>query len=84
VLFNKPVAQEPLVPVTELHPAEPFDIVQLVALVEDQVIIEVPPAVTVVGVADIVTVGAGLCGTFTTTVFTVWEPPVLIQSNLNL
>jgi hypothetical protein len=41
--------------------------VQTVALVEDQVIVEVPPAVTLVGFADIVTVGiAGACVTVIT------------------
>ena len=39
-------------------PLQPFEAVQLVALVLDHVSVELPPELTVVGLAEIVTVGA--------------------------
>jgi hypothetical protein len=40
-------------------PDQPLDAVQLVALVEDQVSVDVPPLPTCVGFAEILTVGTG-------------------------
>lgn len=51
-----PVELEPLV---ALVPDQAPEAVQEVALVEDQVKVEVPPLATLVGLALIVTVGAG-------------------------
>jgi len=50
------VEDEPLAP---FAPDQPPDAVQEVALVEDQVSVELPPLFTVLGLAVKVTVGAG-------------------------
>jgi hypothetical protein len=55
----------PLVALTPLHPP---DAVQFVALVELQVSVEVPPEITLAGLAAIDTVGAGGPLTVTVTV----------------
>ena len=41
-------------------PVQPPEAVQEVALVEDHVRVELPPLLTLVGLAEIVTVGAGV------------------------
>jgi hypothetical protein len=55
--FNAPV---PWVPETALLPPHPPDAVHDVALMDDQVNVLLPPLLTEVGVAEIVTVGAGV------------------------
>jgi hypothetical protein len=56
VALSAPVDWLPAVAFVPLHPPEA---VHELALVEDQVSIELPPAFTVVGLADNITVGAG-------------------------
>ena len=46
-------------PLSAFVPLHPPDAVQAVALVADQVSVELPPLATVVGPADKVTIGAG-------------------------
>jgi hypothetical protein len=57
------------VPLVALVPLHPPDAVHEVALVEDQVTVEILPDVMLVGLAEIVTVGgavgAGVCGGIT-------------------
>jgi hypothetical protein len=53
------------VPLTGLDPLQPPDAVQLVALVELQLSVEVPPPAMLVGLADSVTVGTGTTVTVT-------------------
>jgi hypothetical protein len=56
------VLQRPLVDSLPLHPPEAL---QLVALFEDQLSVAVDPLLTVVGLADRATVGAGATGALT-------------------
>jgi hypothetical protein len=67
------------VPLVALLPLHPPEAVQDVALVLDQVSVEEPPAKTVVGLAEIATVGGvGPSATVTVTDWTA-EPPVPLQ-----
>lgn len=50
------------VPLVSLAPLQPPVAVQAVALVEVHVTVELPPHATVVRLAEIVTVGAGITG----------------------
>jgi hypothetical protein len=60
-------------------PDQPPDAVQLVALADDQVSVEVPPLPTCVGFAEMLTVGTGgVALTATVAVFPV-EPPGPLQ-----
>ncbi len=79
VALSAPVDCEPLVAKV---PDQPPEAVQAVALVEDQVRVEVPPFVTLVGLALIVTVGAGA----ETVTVADWaaEPPAPVQVSVNL
>jgi hypothetical protein len=61
-----------------LAPLQPFDAVQLVALVVLQVSVEVPPLATDAGLAVRATVGAGT--TVTVTLFDA-DPPEPVQDN---
>jgi hypothetical protein len=63
VALSALVLQLPLVDSLPVHPPEAL---QLVALLEDQLSMEVDPLLTVVGVADKATVGAGATGALTT------------------
>ena len=64
-------------PLIASEPLQPPDAEHEVALVEDQVRVEAAPLATVVGLADRVTVGAGV---FTVTVADwVALPPLLVQ-----
>jgi hypothetical protein len=68
------------VPDVVVVPVQPFDAVQVVALVDDQVITEVPlPLTTEVGLALIVTVGAA---NIEITADCVVVPPVPVQVRL--
>jgi len=60
--LSAPVLQLPLVASLPVHPPEAL---QLVALLEDQLSVAVDPLLTVVGVADKATVGAGATGALT-------------------
>jgi len=55
--LSAPVDCEPLTPLLPDHPPEA---VQEVALVDDQVKVELPPLATVLGLAPILTVAVGL------------------------
>ncbi len=76
VAASAPVDCEPLVARTPLQPPEA---VQLVALVELQVSVELPPLATLVGLAVSVTVGAG---TIVTVALALPLPPVPVQVNV--
>ena len=80
VAVKVPVVCVPLVALAPVHAPEA---VQLVAFVEDQVSVEVPPLVMVCGLAEIVTVGAG--GGVTVTV-TACEalPPAPVQVSVKV
>lgn len=54
-------------PVTGFDPPQPPEALQLVAFVEDQLNVELPPLATVVGAALSVTVGGGGAVTVTMT-----------------
>jgi hypothetical protein len=58
------------VPLVALVPVQPPDAVQDVALVEDHVKVELPPAVMLVGLADKDAVGVGLVDTAVTVTVT--------------
>jgi hypothetical protein len=60
--LSAPVLQLPLVDSLPVHPPEAL---QLVALLEDQLSVALDPVLTVVGVADNATVGAGATGALT-------------------
>jgi hypothetical protein len=67
-------------PLTALLPVQPWEAVQEVAFVEDQVSVEAAPLVTVVGLAASETVGAG---EVTDTVADwVALPPVPVQTSV--
>jgi hypothetical protein len=70
-----------VVPLVGCPPLHPPDAVQVVAFVELQLSVEVPPVSTLVGFAVNVTVGAG-----TTVTVTAWlpVPPVPVQVNVKL
>jgi len=72
------------VPLVALPPLQPPEAVQLVALVELQVSVDVAPLATVVGLADSVTVGAG--GGVPAVTVTDWlvVPPVPVQANVKV
>lgn len=67
-------------PLTALLPVQPWEAVQEVAFVEDQVSVEAAPLVTVVGLAASETVGAGEV----TDTVAVWValPPVPVQTSV--
>jgi hypothetical protein len=67
---------DPLVPSVPLQPPEAL---QLVALVEDQLSVELPPLLTVLGLALSVTVGAGVAGVTATEAACVALPPLPAQ-----
>jgi hypothetical protein len=72
-----PVDAEPL---TGSLPAQPPEAVQAVALVEDQLRVELPPLATVLGLALSVTVAAGAALTVTVAVCTALPPgPVQVS-----
>ena len=60
--LSAPVLELPLVDSPPLHPPEAL---QPVALLEDQLSMAVDPLLTVVGLADRATVGAGITGALT-------------------
>lgn len=60
-------------------PDQPLDAVQLVALVEDQVSVEVPPEPTCVGFAEMFTVGTGGVALTATVAVCEVEPPGPLQ-----
>lgn len=64
------------VPETAFAPVQPFEAVQDVALVDDQVSVELPPEATDVGFAVSVTVGAGVdaATAIVTAPYAVWPP----------
>ena len=62
VLLSVPVLA---LPFRTLLPDQPPEALQLVALLEDQLSVAVDPLLTVVGVADKATVGAGATGALT-------------------
>jgi hypothetical protein len=73
-----PVAFEPAV---ATEPVQPSDAVQAVALVDDQVRVELPPFATPVGLALKETLG-GLAATVTVAVCDA-EPPAPVQVSMN-
>lgn len=60
-------------------PDHPLDAMQLVALVEDQVSVEVPPVPTCAGFAEILTVGTGGIALTATVAVCEVEPPGPLQ-----
>ena len=80
VPFRTPVASSPLV---GLLPLQPSRAVQLVALVDDQLSVELSPAWTEIGFAVSVSVGSGAGGADTVTVtFLETLPPSPTQSSV--
>jgi hypothetical protein len=71
-------------PDVALLPVQPPDAVQLVALVDDHVSLEVPPAATDVGDADSVAVGAVPTVPTVTVRGAVFHPPAPVQVSLNV
>ena len=63
-------------------PDHPLDAVQLVALVEAQVSVEVPPLPTCVGFAEMLTVGTGGVALTATVAVCPVEPPGPLQVNV--
>ena len=59
VVGSTPVDADPDVAFAPAHPFKPSEAVQALAFADDQLSVAVPPVVTVIGVAEIVTVGAG-------------------------
>lgn len=78
VAVSAPVDSEPLVP---RAPVQPFDALQAVALVLDQVRVELPPLATVDGVADRLTVGGPVTATVSDLVVV---PPGPVQTRVKL
>jgi hypothetical protein len=74
--LSAPVDCEPLV---ASLPDQPPDAVQAVALVVDQVKLELPPLTKVLGLADNATVGAGAAEVTDTTADWLALPPVPVQ-----
>jgi hypothetical protein len=68
-------------PLSVLLPLHPPDAVQLVALVEDQVSVAVPPAGTLDGLTDSETAGGGGAALTVTTVLACVVPPGPVQLN---
>lgn len=68
------------VPLNATSPLQPPEAIHLVALVEFQVKLELAPLLTVVGVADSVTVGAG--SVTRTSADCEAEPPVPVQLSI--
>ena len=76
--MRAPVDCEPLV---ALPPDQPPEAVQAVALLEDQVRVELPPLVTLVGLALSETVGGGVTETVTDCAA---EPPAPVHASVYL
>ena len=74
--MSAPVVCDPLV---DMLPDQPPDAVQVVALVDDQVSVELAPLVTVLGLAVNLTVGAGAAGVTETVADWVALPPAPVQ-----
>jgi hypothetical protein len=71
-----------LVPLVAKVPVHPPDAVQAVEFVDDQVKVELPPAVMLVELADNVAVGTALAATVTTALEGCELPPVPAQVNV--
>ncbi len=67
------------VPLPASLPVQPFDAVQAVAFVEDQVSVALLPSTMLVGATAIVTVGAGGAAITLTLAVALPEPPVPVQ-----
>ncbi len=76
VALRAPVDDEPLVASLPDHAPEA---VHEVALVADQLRVELPPLTTVLGLAVTVTVGAGVAGVTETVAVCVALPPAPLQ-----
>jgi len=74
--LSAPVDDEPLV---DLLPDHPPDAVHEVALVDDQLMVELAPLTRVLGLAVTVTVGAGVAGVTETVTVCVALPPAPLQ-----
>ena len=67
-------------PLADSAPLQPPPAVQAVAFVVDQVKVALAPGTTEVGLADIVTVGAGgVAAALTVTVTVVWDVPAELE-----
>ncbi len=72
------------VPLVALLPVQPAEAVHDVALVEDQVRVELPPEMMLLGLADKLTVGTGVVAAVTVKVALAGEdvPPTPVQASV--